>query len=86
MTIEIEDGTALDRETLANAVRTAIVYIFHRLRDGVERPHPDRHDDSWYRMFAEDVYRAQCLRHLLEALDPAEKNEMTQRSCFEEAI
>lgn len=76
MTIEIEDGGGvLDRETLADAVRMAIVYIFYRLRDGVERPHPDRHDDSWYLLFAKDVYHAQCLRHLLEALDPTEKKE-----------
>ena len=75
MTIEIEDGTVMGRESLANAVRMAIVYVFHRLRDGVELSHPDRHDDSWYRLFVEDVYRARCLRRLLEALDPTEKKE-----------
>lgn len=75
MTIEIEDGVATDRESLANAVRTAIVYIFFRLRDGVGAPHPDRHGDSWYDLFMEDVNRARRLRRLLEALDPTEKKE-----------
>lgn len=77
MTIEIEDGGELvpDREALADAVRMAIVYIFHRLRDGVGQPHPERHDDSWYLLFTRDVCYAKCLRHLLEALDPTEKKE-----------
>ena len=75
ITFEPDDAFVLDRETLANTVRVAILYIFHRLRDGVERSHPDRYNDEWYRLFMEDVKRARCLRHLLEVLDPAEKKE-----------
>ena len=72
---EPEDASMGNRETLADTVRVAILYIFHRLRDGVERPHPDRHDGEWYRLFQEDVDRARRLRRLLEALDPNEKKE-----------
>jgi len=75
ITFDTEDAAVLDRETLANTVRVAILYIFHRLRDGVERPHPDRHNEEWYRLFMEDVHRAHRLRRLLEALDPSEKKE-----------
>ena len=76
MTIEINDST-LDRECLADTVRVAIVYIFDRLRNGVEQPHPDRHDKGWYKNFTDDVFRALRLRRLLEALDPTEKKETT---------
>lgn len=76
MTIEINDAE-LDRETLAGTVRVAIVYIFDRLRNGVEQPHPDRHDKDWYRRFTDDVFRALRLRRLLEVLDPSEKKEET---------
>lgn len=75
ITFEPDDASTLDRESLANTVRVAIRYIFHRLRDGVERPHPDRHGEEWYKLFMEDVDRARRLRHLLEALDPNEKKE-----------
>lgn len=75
ITFEPEDASVLDRETLANTVRVAILYVFHRLRDGVERPHPDRHNNEWYRLFMEDVDRARQLRCLLEALDPSERKE-----------
>lgn len=78
MTIEIDDAV-LDRETLANTVRVAIGYIFHRLRRGVELPHPDRHDRDWYENFIDDVFRALRLRHLLEALDPSEKKESEKK-------
>ena len=76
MTIEINDAV-LDREILADTVRVVIVYIFDRLRNGVEQPHPDRHDKDWYRRFTDDVYRALRLRRLLEVLDPSEKKEET---------
>lgn len=74
MTIAFEpaDASVLDRETLADTVRVAILYIFHRLRAGAELHHPDRHDDGWYELFMEDVNRA---RRLLEVLDPTEKKE-----------
>lgn len=75
ITFEPDDALVLDRETLANTVRVAILYIFHRLRDGVRTPHPDRCNDEWYHLFMEDVNRARCLRHLLEILDPTEKKE-----------
>ena len=77
MTIAFEpdDALVLDRESLASTVRVAILYIFHRLRDGVRVPHPDRCDDSWYDLFMEDVKRARRLRRLLEVLDPSEKKE-----------
>ena len=75
ITFEPDDASVLNREDLANTVRVAILYIFHRLRDGVERPHPDRHNDEWYKLFREDVDRARRLRRLLEALDPNEKKE-----------
>lgn len=74
MTIEVDD-TVLDQGCLADTVRVAIVYIFDRLRNGVEQPHPDRHDKDWYRRFTDDVYRALRLRRLLEVLDPTEKKE-----------
>lgn len=74
MTIEIDDAT-LDQGCLADTVRVAIVYIFDRLRNGVEQPHPDRHDKDWYENFTDDVYRALRLRRLLEVLDPTEKKE-----------
>lgn len=74
MTIEIDDSV-LDRGCLAHTVRVAIVYIFNRMRNGVEQPHPDRHDADWYRNFTDDVYRALRLRRLLEALDPDERKE-----------
>ena len=72
MKIEIDDAV-LDQGCLANAVRVAIVYIFDRLRNGVEQPHPDRHDVDWYKRFTDDVYHALRLRRLLERLDPSEK-------------
>lgn len=75
ITFEPADASVTDRESLANTVRVAILYIFHRLRDGVERPHPDRHDKGWYKNFTDDVYRALRLRRLLEVLDPNEKKE-----------
>lgn len=75
ITFEPDDASTLDRETLANTVRVAILYIFHRLRDGVRTPHPDRCDDEWYKLFMEDVNRARRLRRLLEALDPSERKE-----------
>lgn len=77
ITFDTEDAAVLDRETLANTVRVAILYVFQRLRDGVGRPHPDRHNEEWYRLFKEDVDRARRLRRLLEALDPSEKKEET---------
>ena len=77
ITFEPADAAVTNRENLANAVRCAILYIFHSLRDGVERPHPDRHNDEWYKLFVEDVYRARRLRHLLVALDPSEKEDET---------
>ena len=74
MTIEIDDAV-LDQGCLADTIRVAIVYIFYRLRQGVEQPHPDRHDRDWYKNFTDDVYRALRLRRLLEALDPSERKE-----------
>lgn len=74
MTIEIDDSV-LDQGCLADTVRVAIVYIFNRLRKGVEQPNPDRHDKDWYRNFTDDVYRALRLRRLLEVLDPNERKE-----------
>ena len=76
MTIEVSDAV-LDQGCLADTVRVAIVYIFDRLRCGVEQSHPDRHDQEWYRNFTDDVYRALRLRRLLEVLDPTEKKEKT---------
>lgn len=75
ITFEPADASVTDRENLTNTVRVAILYIFHRLRDGIERPHPDRHNGEWYELFMKDVDRARRLRHLLEALDPTEKKE-----------
>ena len=71
VTIEIEDAK-VDRETLANTIRTVILYVFRRLRDGVERPHPEDRDESWYDLFTKDVDRARCLRLLLEAIERSE--------------
>lgn len=75
ITFEPDDASVLNRETLANTVRVAILYIFHRLREGVRTPHPDRCNDEWYELFMKDVERARRLRRLLEALDPSEKKE-----------
>ena len=72
---EPDDTSVLNRETLANTVRVAILYIFHRLCDGVRTPHPDRCNDEWYDRFMKDVDHARRLRHLLEALDPTEKKK-----------
>lgn len=74
MTIDVDDAV-LDRVSLANTVRIAIVYIFDRLRNGVEQAHPDRHDKDWYYRFTDDVSHALRLRRLLEVLDPTEKKE-----------
>ena len=75
ITFESDDASVPNRETLANTIRVALVYIFDRLRNGVEQAHPDRHNDTWYSLFMEDVSRARCLRHLLEAIDLAAKKE-----------
>lgn len=70
MNIEIDDV-----ESAKHAIKCAIVYTTDRMVEGLNCPHPERHEIGWYNEFGDDLKVAKSLRRLLDSIEASKSNE-----------